>query len=268
MAAAMAPCLRILGSGTAIPHPERGASGYACVAPGGEVLLLECGPGSSRRWPAHGIGLEVIVGIVVSHHHVDHVADLVAALFARNVIEPPCTKVWTLGGPVGHAAFVAGLDATYGPQIADRDGVRRVVELADRSTIDVGPFRITAREVAHGWPRSLGLRVDWAGRSLAFSGDSAPCDALVELCRGVDLALLECSYPASRISSGHLTTRTAGEVAVAAGVERLVLTHFYPMLDHEDVAGDVRAAGYHGALGLAVDGDVYELGSARVEGAF
>jgi ribonuclease BN (tRNA processing enzyme) len=251
--------LAILGSGTAIPHPRRGASGYACLATDGAVLLLECGPGSSRRWPVHGIALDAIAGIVVTHHHVDHVADLAAALFARNVVEPPCRVPWTLAGPVGHAAFVAGLDATYGPQIADRDGLRQVVELDDRARVEIGPFTVEARRVVHGWPGSIAVRVAWDDRSIAFSGDSAPCDALVEICRGADLALLECSYPASRETSGHLTTRTAGEVAQAAGVSRLVLTHFYPALDGVDVAADVRAAGYDGALHLAADGDVLAL---------
>lgn len=258
-----APALRILGSGTALPHPARGASGYACVATGGEVLLLECGPGSSRRWPAHGISLESIAGIVVTHHHVDHVGDLAAAFFARNVVEPPCAAPWTIAGPTGHAAFVAALEAAYGPQIADREGLRPVREVGDGEAIEIGPFRVLGRHVAHGWPGSLGLRVSWDGVSVAFSGDSAPCEALVELCRGASLALLECSYPASRASSGHLTTRTAAEVAARAGVTRLVLTHFYPVLDGADVAADVRAAGYAGALHLAADGDVLELGSSR-----
>ncbi|HBQ15220.1 MAG TPA: MBL fold metallo-hydrolase, partial [Myxococcales bacterium] len=94
---------------------------------------------------------------------------------------------------------------------------------------------------------------------LAFSGDSAPCDALVELCRGADLALLECSYPAAHEARGHLTSRTAAEVARAAGVSRLVLTHFYPACDAVDVAAEVRAAGFEGALHLAEDGDVLQV---------
>ena len=258
-----APCLRILGSGTAIPHPRRGASGYACVARSGQVLLLECGPGSSRRWPAHGITLDAIAGIVVTHHHVDHVGDLAATFFARNVVEPPCTTRWAIAGPTGHAALVAALEAAYGPQIADREGLRPAQDLADGATIDVGPFRVHARHVTHGWPGSIGLRVTWDGVSIAFSGDSAPCDALVELCRGVDLALLECSYPAERESSGHLTSKTAAEVATAACVTRLLLTHFYPVLDGVDVAVDVRRAGYTGGLQLAEDGDVIGLREAR-----
>jgi ribonuclease BN (tRNA processing enzyme) len=109
------------------------------------------------------------------------------------------------------------------------------------------------REVLHV-AGSLGVRVECEGRTLAFSGDSGACPELVELCRGADLALLECSYPASRPTTKHLNARTAAEVAVAAGVERLVLTHFYPQCDGVDIAAEVRAAGYSRELVLAEDG--------------
>ena len=131
-----APALHVLGSGTAIPHLRRGASGYACIAPGGEVLLLECGPGSSRRWPAHGIELDRIAGIVVTHHHVDHCADLAPALFARNVVEPPCSTPWTLAGPAGHGAFVRALKTQPGKDMLVMSGGNLGQSLLDAGVVD------------------------------------------------------------------------------------------------------------------------------------
>jgi ribonuclease BN (tRNA processing enzyme) len=250
--------LHILGSGTAIPHAARGASGYACVADDGTALLLECGPGSTRRWPAHGITFESVRAIVVTHHHVDHVSDLGAVLFGRNVPEPPVRTPLLLGGPVGHAALVAGLDALYGPMVMDRHAAREVVELEDGDALGVGPFSLAARVVAHS-EGALGVRVTSGGRTLAFSGDSGPCDALVELARGADLALFECSYPAPRETKSHLNAATAAEMAARAGVPRLVLTHFYPACDGEPIEAQVRDAGYQSDLHLARDGDVFEV---------
>lgn len=250
--------LHVLGSGTAIPHPRRGASGYALVADDGAACLLECGPGSTRRWPRAGITFETARVIAVTHHHVDHCCDLPAVLFGRRVPEPPVSAPLWLLGPVGHRAHLDGIDAMFGAWVADRSGARRVEELSDGDAIEVPPFSIEAREVKH-YEGALGLRVRCDGRSIAYSGDSGPCDGLVALCRGADLVMLECSYPAGREMEGHLTTRTAAEVAVAAGVERLVLTHFYPECDGVDVRAEVRAAGYAGELHLAEDGDVLEV---------
>jgi ribonuclease BN (tRNA processing enzyme) len=245
--------LGILGSGTAIPHVSRGASGYALFAPGGEVLLLECGPGSTRRWPAMGITFDRVIGIAVTHHHVDHCADLAPVMFGRNVIEPPSRGALTLLGPVGHHALIDGLERLYGASVGDPSGCREIVEMRDGDRRAIGPFEIEAREVHHV-EGALGLKIRCGDRILAFSGDSGICPELIELCRGADLALLECSYPAARSTSRHLNTRTVAEVACAAEVARVVLTHFYPTCDAIDVGAEVRAAGYEGALILAEDG--------------
>lgn len=250
--------LAILGSGTAIPHPERGASGYACIAGDGTVLLLECGPGSTRRWPRHGIHFESVRGIVVTHHHVDHCGDLAAVLFGRNVPEPPVTTPLWLAGPAGHGRLVTGLRELYGPAVEDPHGVVEVQEMGDGAAAWVGPFEVEAREVEHT-AGAIGLRVRCGGRLLAFSGDSGPCDALSDLCRGADLALLECSYPAGRESRSHLDAATVARTATEAGVDRLVLTHFYAACDEADIEGQVRRAGYGAELHLASDGDELQV---------
>jgi len=246
--------LHVLGSGTAIPHPERGASGYALVADDATACLLECGPGSTRRWPSAGIDFDAVQTILVTHHHVDHCCDLAAVLFGRMVAAT--TTPLLLAGPIGHEAHVAGLRRLFSPWLDD-DAVR-VRELSDGDVAAHGPFEITARHVRHA-EHALGARVTAGGATLAFSGDTGPCDALVELCRGVDVALMECSYPRERETRSHLNAQTAGEMAAAAGVSRLVLTHFYPMCDGVDLEAQVREAGYEGALHLARDGDVIDV---------
>ncbi len=254
--------LRILGSGTAIPHAERGASGYALITDDGvSACLLECGPGSTRRWPDAGIDFDSARVVLVTHHHVDHVCDLPAVLFGRKVARS--ASPLTLAGPIGHRAHVAGLRRLFEPWLEDE--AVRVVELDDLGRLDVAPFSLEVRHVQHV-ENALGCRVSADGATLAFSGDSGPgadgrpCEGLVDLCRGVDLALLECSYPAEREARSHLNATTAAEVALAAGVGRLVLTHFYPRCDGIDIEAQVRAAGYTGELHLARDGDCIDVG--------
>ena len=248
--------LHVLGSGTAIPHPRRGASGYACIAAGGEALLLECGPGSTRRWPAIGLDFTRAQVILVTHHHVDHCGDLPAVLFGRTVFfDPPERAVpLVLAGPAGHERHVRAIEALYGRGVEDRAGLVTIDELTDGDARTYGPFQVHARVVRHS-EGAIGVRVTAGGRTLAFSGDSGPCEALVELCRGADLALLECSYPAARETSKHLNAATAAATARDAGVGRLVLTHLYPVCDAVDIESEVRNAGFTGDLRLAQDGD-------------
>lgn len=245
--------LIVLGSGTTIPHGDRGCAAYALVANDGSVLIVDCGPGASRRFPLYGIDPRRIVGVVNTHHHADHCGDLAILLFLRNVLEPPMTDPWILAGPVGHADFVRGLEHTFAAGLGDTGEGGAIREMRGADSISIGTFRVAVAEVEH-IPGALGVRVSADDSSFCFSGDSGPCDALVSLCRGVDLALLECSYPAARQSSKHLTTKTAAEIATAAGVRRLVLSHFYPECLAVDIEAEVRAAGFLGELVLATDG--------------
>lgn len=246
--------LRVLGSGTALPHARRGASGYALVADEGSVCLLECGPGSTRRWPSAGVTFANARIALVTHHHVDHCCDLPAVLFGRMVAGLAEVGPLALVGPIGHADHMRAIEGMFGDWVVDRAGLVTVHEMGDEDTLAVDPFELCTRHVRHH-EGALGVRVCADGGSVAFSGDSGPCDSLVELCRGADLVLLECSYPAERETRGHLNARTAAEVAVQAGVSRLVLTHFYPACDDVDLEAQVRAAGYRGWLHLANDGD-------------
>lgn len=253
--------LGFLGTGTAIPSPHRGASGYVLEAEG-EVLLLECGPGSTRRWPAMGLDFARVGAVLCSHHHVDHCGDLAALLFGRNVAEEIHDGL-VFAGPPGHRALVGHLGAAFGMAVEHED--LSVIELSDGDGLSLAGFAVEARAMAH--PRrnadeapALGFRIERGGRRLAFSGDSGPCEALVELCRGVDVALLECSYPAGRESERHLNASTVAEVAGEAGVERLVLTHIYPQADRVDLAAEVRDAGFAGELTIATDGLWLEVG--------
>jgi ribonuclease BN (tRNA processing enzyme) len=245
--------LRILGSGTTVPTLHRGTTGYALVADDGAVLIVDCGPGSTRRWPSAGFSPADVIGIVNTHHHVDHCADLAIYLFGRTVTEPPVSTPVVLVGPVGHASFVSRLAAAFAPGVSDTTDSVSIVELGDRETYVLGPFTIGARVVRH-IPGALGVRVACDGGTFAFSGDTGPCEALVDLCRDVDLALVECSYAETRESNAHMNARTAAQAAIEAQPRRLVLTHFYPEADASDVTGAVRRTGYEGPLTLASDG--------------
>lgn len=94
---------------------------------------------------------------------------------------------------------------------------------------------------------SLGFRLDWPDRSLAYVTDTvAAKDAdYVELIRGVDVLIHECYFsddmPEQAELTGHSCLTPVAEVATAAEVGRLVLVHINPLLDSDDEL-DIAAA--------------------------
>jgi ribonuclease BN (tRNA processing enzyme) len=127
-------------------------------------------------------------------------------------------------------------------------------------TFRIGPFEVTVERVNHP-VETFGVRLDHAGRSLAYSGDTAPCEALVRLAQRADLFLCEAAWTdgADNPPGMHLTGREAGELAAKADVGRLLLTHLITAWG--DPARTCRSAmeAFPGRVTLVRPGDTYEI---------
>jgi len=97
----------------------------------------------------------------------------------------------------------------------------QTVTLADGRT--VGPADLV------GPPR--------AGRTLVYSGDTRPHPSVVEASRGADLLVHEATFGGDELErareTGHSTAAEAAQVALEAGVRRLVLTHISSRYNRE-----------------------------------
>ena len=107
--------------------------------------------------------------------------------------------------------------------------------------IDSGPvaetdsWSVSARRVHHvePWLISLAYRVDTAEGSVLFAGDCADCPELRDAAKGVDTLVVACAHlgraKASRALGDVCTgAAEAADIASAAGVKRVVLSHGPP----------------------------------------
>lgn len=67
------------------------------------------------------------------------------------------------------------------------------------------------------------------GVKICYSGDTRPCESVIDLAHDADLLIHESTFEAGSedkaAESGHSTAREAAEVAASACVRRLILTH-------------------------------------------
>lgn len=229
----------ILGSGTCVPSLTRSASSVLVEA-GSAKILIDIGPGTLRRLLEAGHQIGELTHLFITHFHPDHTSELVPLLFASKYPEErrrrsPLTLV---AGP-GFQRFFSDLCRVYGHWIDLGPGLLSIEEIPG-GVRRFADFTVATGPVDHN-PESVGFRVeDPSGRSLVYSGDTDVSDGLVALANAATLLICECAHPDHKKMPGHLTPSLAGAIAASAGAKRLVLTHFYPDCDGEDLASDCR----------------------------
>jgi ribonuclease BN (tRNA processing enzyme) len=242
--------LIILGSGTGIPSLTRGSPGFL-VKTENQSILLDGGSGTLARMLQAGVTYKDLDAVLYTHIHPDHCADLVPLIFAGKYQEDPREKDLIIVGGMGFRAYFEGLRWVHG-KLIEPDTFRIHTRDVRTDELTIGDLHLATLPLEHA-PESVGYRLTSSrGRTLVYSGDTDYCLNIVELARGTDLLLLECSFPEGQKVKGHLTPALAGRIAHEAGCKRLVLTHFYPPCDHADIKRDCQND-FAGEVLLAAD---------------
>jgi ribonuclease BN (tRNA processing enzyme) len=212
--------LTVVGCSGSYPGPDSPASCYL-VEHEGYRILLDIGNGSVGALHRYGDPYD-LEAILISHLHVDHCVDLTSYYVMRKWHPDGAKPRIPVYGPPGtHERMTAAYDMAPGLDMSEQ------FEFHDHSeALEIGPFRITTARMDHV-VTAYGFRVEAGGRTLVYSGDTAPTPALVELARGADVALFEAAFLSGRDNPPHLhmTAAQAAEHARAAGADRLILTH-------------------------------------------
>ncbi|AUG77442.1 MBL fold metallo-hydrolase [Kitasatospora sp. MMS16-BH015] len=246
--------LTVVGCSGSFPSVDSPCSSYLVEAEGYRALL-DMGNGALGPLQQY-CGLYELDAVLLSHLHADHCIDLCAYWVARNYRFEGCPDPLPVYGPQGTPERLArAYDMPADPGMKEVFDFHTLTE----GTFDLGPLRVTAIPVNHP-VEAYAFRVEHAGRSLVYSGDTGVSPELVELARGADLFLCEAAYTHGRenIEAVHLNGRQAGEHAQAAGVGRLVLTHIPPWTDAGANLRDAAAA-FPGPVEVARAGAVYEF---------
>lgn len=232
-------------------------SGYL-VSSGGSRIWVDAGSGTLGPLQQY-VRLDELDAIWISHLHADHSADLLTAHYGALYADIRLTAPIPLYGPPGIADRLAG----FLTNTSDRSPIESafaVTELSDGHQTTVGSLRLTTRAVVHDIP-AFAVRIEAAGRSLVYSGDTAPCRSLTELAEGCDVLLCEAESTQAPIDGDqvHHTPEDAGDTATAARAGRLIVTHVGRSLTSQQAVARA-ATRFDGPVDHADPGATFTIG--------
>lgn len=250
----------LLGTGAPI-HPARNTLGLLVEAPGCAPLLIDtCGGFELSRALARAgyrdERLSDLGNVVVTHQHGDHIGGAMALFIA-------VSRLQFYGHEEALGAVESLLNAAF-PHFGRARG-HSVVYNATRPglTYPIGGFDVTFFEVVHRVP-TYAVRVRRGDKTLAFSADSVPCEALIACARDADLFVCDAMCAAGDAYSRyagelmHPVATEAAEMAERAGARSLALTHLVRHATPATMLAEARGL-FGGPVALPDDGETLEV---------
>lgn len=232
------------------PYPPAGGacSGYL-VRENGFNLLIDCGNGVMSRLQNH-LEFWQLDAVILSHLHADHYSDTMIMRYGLEI------------------AFSKGLRSKPLPLYAPPEPVSEferlpyknayaVSSLAEGGEWRLGPFTIKTMAGIHAVP-SLAFCIQSPSGTLVYSGDTEYYEGLAEFASGADILLCEANYQEADIRNGlpnHLSSAQAAQIATAAGVKKLLLTHHHP--ERDPATSLAEAVKHFPGAELASEGAIY-----------
>jgi ribonuclease BN (tRNA processing enzyme) len=236
--------LTFLGTGSAMPTGDRMQTGLL-VEKSGSRLLVDCGSGVVHTLARTDVGYEGVDTVLLTHHHLDHVSDLLVLLKARWLAGE---ESLTVVGPPGTEALVTDLLDVH-------DYLEGRVDLSLRDveppSFEVAGFDVEAIETVHSMT-GYAYKFD---DKLVFSGDTEALDSMGTFADGASVLVHDCSFPDEVDVDNHPTPTQLGESIEGVGVDELYLTHLYPHTDdkHDEMRESI-AEFFDGEVAFARDG--------------
>ena len=300
----------LCGSGSPMADPERAGPCLGVIA-GDTRLIVDVGAGSMRVLGRMGFPLGRTDRLLLTHLHSDHI-DGLGELMVQSWVANARGAPLPVSGPPGTAEVAEGFNRAYridagyrtahhGTGVANPAGYgltpeEIVIPEGARSIVVLrkGDLVVTAIRVSHDpVTDAYAYRIDYKGRSVAISGDTAYDPAFARAAKGVDVLFHEALDPvlvgkmeAAATANGapviakvladipgyHTSPVDAAKIAARAEARMLVFYHTVPPLPTrmiERAFMDGTGAVFGGDIRLGRDGDLVSLpaGSDAIETA-
>lgn len=284
----------VLGSGGPVVTNKRASAGYLIFTDGQPRILMDIGGGTIARLGQAKVDVKDLDIMLLSHLHIDHTADLAPTMkmlyFQNRAAGQQRTNPMHIYGADANAtpAFSA-TQAYIDGHFDEQNGLERYLHgfvpainagtfayMAHNisantddpmSTIIDAPDGLVVKAIAvkHGPVPAVAYRIEYKGQSVVYSGDTTSItDNMIHLADNADLLIYDTAIlddTGAPFINLHTTPMRMGQVAAAANVKRLILSHITPTTEGktQDIKRSIRSQGFLGRIELARDLAVYRL---------
>lgn len=246
--------MKFFGTSAADPSNNRG---FACIGlvngDENDVTLLDCGDGSIRKLLENNVDVLSISNILITHYHSDHLSGLTKIVETMGIKRR--TSVLGLYGPGGLHEYFSLIQKTTNVA-ANRKFEIKINEISAGEKIQIGNYSVSSFLMQHTVP-CLGYRFGGRDISLAYTGDTEPCEGSLDLAKNVGLLIHEATFLEKDVDkarqSKHSTPREAARTARDASAKKLILTHVNEQCETE-AEMLAEAHGIHSNVSVAYDG--------------
>lgn len=219
------PKIIVLGSSNAIPDEEH-ENTYLALIGNQRQVLIDCAGSPVVRLKQAGIDLNNLTDLFLTHFHPDHVSGVPSLLMSMWLLgRSDSLEIYGLSYTLDRIEKIMGFyEWEHWPNFYPVT-FHHLPEEPMTLALECDEFNIFTSPVRHLIP-TVGLRIEatHTGNALAYSCDTEPCSAVVELANAADVLIHE----ATGLHPGHSSATQAGSIAARAEVGSLYLIHYNP----------------------------------------
>lgn len=241
----------VLGNYGPYPRAKGACSGYL-VESEQTKILIDCGSGTLSRLQQIMENLGDLDIIILTHFHSDHISDALVLKYAIGF--------GRMNGKISHPIplYTPATPKEYLNKLQFKDAFERKI-ITDHLKWNYKDVEILFRKMNHSI-ECYGVMIKNYGKKFVYSADTKYCDPILQLSHEADLLLCESTVLErdKTATTSHLSPKEAGEIGQKCNVKKLLLTHFWPEYDLEEIIGEARNT-FSGELALTEEMKTYYL---------